>query len=30
MILTKMKEIAEAFLRKKIKDVIVTVPGKDL
>lgn len=28
MILTKMKETAEAFLGKKIKDAVVTVPGK--
>lgn len=28
MILTRMKETAEAFLGKKIKDAIVTVPGK--
>jgi heat shock protein 5 len=27
MILTKMKETAEAFLGKKIKDAVVTVPG---
>ena len=27
MVLTKMKEAAEAFLAKKIKDVVVTVPG---
>lgn len=29
MILTKMKETAEAFLGKKIKDAVVTVPGKE-
>ncbi|KAK8523061.1 hypothetical protein V6N12_073772 [Hibiscus sabdariffa] len=29
MILTKMKETAEAFLGKKIKDAVVTVPGED-
>ena len=28
MILTKMKETAEAFLGKKIKDAVVTVPGE--
>jgi endoplasmic reticulum chaperone BiP len=28
MVLTKMKETAEAFLGKKIKDAVVTVPGK--
>ena len=28
MILTKMKETAEAFLGKTIKDAVVTVPGK--
>lgn len=28
MILTKMKETAEAFLGKKINDAVVTVPGK--
>lgn len=28
MILTKMKETAEAFLGKKIKDAVVTVAGK--
>lgn len=28
MILIKMKETAEAFLGKKIKDAVVTVPGK--
>ena len=28
MILGKMKETAEAFLGKKIKDAVVTVPGK--
>lgn len=27
MILVKMKETAEAFLGKKIKDAVVTVPG---
>lgn len=27
MILIKMKETAEAFLGKKIKDAVVTVPG---
>ena len=27
MILTKMKETAEAFLGKKINDAVVTVPG---
>ena len=27
MILTKMKETAEAYLGKKIKDAVVTVPG---
>lgn len=27
MILTKMKETAEAFLGKKIKDAVITVPG---
>ena len=27
MVLTKMKETAEAFLGKKIKDAVVTVPG---
>ncbi|GMJ08689.1 luminal binding protein [Hibiscus trionum] len=27
MILTKMKETVEAFLRKKIKDVVITVPA---
>ena len=27
MILTKMKETAEAFLGKKVKDAVVTVPG---
>lgn len=27
MILTKMKETAETFLGKKIKDAVVTVPG---
>lgn len=27
MILQKMKETAEAFLGKKIKDAVVTVPG---
>lgn len=27
MVLTKMKETAEAFLGKKIKDDVVTVPG---
>lgn len=27
MILTKMKETAESFLGKKIKDAVVTVPG---
>ena len=27
MVLTKMKEAAEAFLAKKIKDAVVTVPG---
>ncbi|KAG6426594.1 hypothetical protein SASPL_110819 [Salvia splendens] len=30
MILTKMKETAEAYLGKKIKDAVVTVPGKTL
>lgn len=29
MILTKMKETAEAYLGKKIKDAVVTVPGED-
>ncbi|GMH19760.1 hypothetical protein Nepgr_021601 [Nepenthes gracilis] len=29
MILTKMKETAEAFLGKKIKDAVVTIPGED-
>ncbi|KAG5024374.1 hypothetical protein JHK86_020288 [Glycine max] len=29
MILTKMKETAEAFLGKKINDAVVTVPGED-
>lgn len=29
MVLTKMKETAEAFLGKKIKDAVVTVPGKE-
>lgn len=29
MILTKMKETAEAFLGKKIKDAVVTVPGEE-
>ncbi|KAK4366024.1 hypothetical protein RND71_013904 [Anisodus tanguticus] len=29
MILTKMKETAESYLGKKIKDVVVTVPGED-
>lgn len=29
MILTKMKETAEAFLGKKIKDAVVTVPGNE-
>lgn len=28
MVLVKMKETAEAFLGKKIKDAVVTVPGK--
>lgn len=28
MILTKMKETAESFLGKKIKDAVVTVPGR--
>jgi heat shock protein 5 len=28
MILTKMKETAEAYLGKKIKDAVVTVPGE--
>jgi heat shock protein 5 len=28
MVLIKMKETAEAFLGKKIKDAVVTVPGK--
>ncbi|RRT76702.1 hypothetical protein B296_00016565 [Ensete ventricosum] len=28
MVLTKMKETAEAFLGKKIKDAVVAVPGK--
>lgn len=28
MILIKMKETAEAFLGKKIKDAVVTVPGE--
>lgn len=27
MILSKMKETAEAFLGKKIKDAVITVPG---
>lgn len=27
MVLTKMKETAEAFLGKKVKDAVVTVPG---
>lgn len=27
MILTKMKETAEAYLGKKIKDAVITVPG---
>lgn len=27
MVLTKMKETAEAFLGKKIKDAVITVPG---
>lgn len=27
MILTKMKETAEAFLGKKVKNAVVTVPG---
>ena len=30
MVLTKMKETAEAFLGKKIKNAVVTVPGKEL
>lgn len=30
MILTKMKETAEAYLGKKIKDAVVTVPGNVL
>lgn len=30
MILTKMKETAEAFLGKKIKDAVVTVPGRKI
>lgn len=30
MILTKMKETAEAYLGKKIKDAVVTVPGMTL
>lgn len=30
MILTKMKETAEAFLGKKIKDAVVTVPGESI
>lgn len=30
MVLTKMKETAEAFLGKKIKDAVVTVPGKEI
>ena len=30
MVLTKMKETAEAFLGKKIKDAVVTVPGESL
>lgn len=30
MILTKMKETAEAYLGKTIKDAVVTVPGKFL
>ena len=28
MVLTKMKETVEAFLGKKIKDAVVTVPGE--
>lgn len=28
MVLVKMKETAEAFLGKKVKDAVVTVPGK--
>jgi heat shock protein 5 len=28
MVLMKMKETAEAFLGKKIKDAVVTVPGE--
>jgi heat shock protein 5 len=28
MVITKMKETAEAFLGKKIKDAVITVPGK--
>ena len=28
MVLTKMKETAEAYLGHKIKDAVVTVPGK--
>lgn len=30
MILTKMKDTAEAFLGKKIKDAVVTVPGNKI
>lgn len=30
MILVKMKETAESYLRKKIKDAVVTVPGKNI
>ena len=29
MILTKMKETAEAYLREKVKDVVLTVPGNE-
>ena len=29
MVLIKMKETAESFLGKKIKDAVVTVPGKE-
>lgn len=30
MILVKMKETAESYLGKKIKDAVVTVPGKNM
>lgn len=29
MVLTKMKETAETFLGKKIKDAVITVPGQN-